>query len=130
MSKNLHMVELFLNDFYRLKRIELVETISPEFYYYSPICGKLNFAEYVEFMSGIASYVGVVHNTEISENGAIYNHQFTLKILDFVDGFDEELTGKTTIFVKNDLIENVVIDYPDEILNVEKFKRIKTKMMG
>lgn len=130
MSKNLHMVKLFLNDFYRNKRIELLETISPDFYYYSPICGKLNFAEYVEFMSGIASYVGIMHNSEISENGATYNHQFTLKILDFVDGFDEEFSGKTTIFVKNDLIENVEVEYPDEISNIEKFNRIKTKIMG
>lgn len=130
MSKNLEIVSLFLSDFYRDKRIELSEIISPKFRYQSPFFGEVNFSEYTDWMSRLSNQRSVTAKTSLqSADDEVFEYQFIMKVLDFVDGFDEEMLGNTKIIIKNGLIEYVEITYDDEKSKPEKFKKIRTKLL-
>lgn len=131
MTKNHQVISLFLSDFYRNKREELLEIISPNFAYHTPFCGELNFTEFLDYMSRIASQAQAVKLTEpSSKDDVLFHHTFNLKILDFGEDFDEDIIGQTSITMKNGLIEYIEIGYEDEFLNTEKFLKIKAKLIG
>lgn len=130
MSKNHEIVTLFLSDFYRDKRAELIEIISPKFRYQSPFFGNVDFAEYIDWMSRLSNQRSVTAKTALrSTDDEIFEYQFILKVLDFVDGFDEDMIGNSKIIIKNGLIEYVEITYDDEKTKSPKFEKIKTKLL-
>ena len=121
---------LFLSDFYRDKRNELSEIISTDFSYSSPFFGEVSFDEYVNWMGRLSNQRSIAKiSIPSSSDDEIFTHEFLLKVLDFTDGFDEEMTGQTKIIIKNGLIEHVGNIYEDEMLNPEKFARIKAKLI-
>lgn len=130
MSKNHEIIMLFLSDFYRDKRAELAEIISPNFLYSSPFFGDADFNEYVDWMSKMSNQRSITNLSQLeSDNDRVFNYSFKLKVLDFTDGFEEEMIGKTTIIINDGLIEFVENSYVDASSNPEKFRRIRDKFM-
>lgn len=130
MSKNLQMVKLFHSEFYHTKRVELTEIISPTFSYHSPLCGHLNFTEYVEFLSHIGVHSSAVKTLTTTKDDRVFDFQFAMKVLDFVDGFDEEMIGNGRIIVEDNLIEKYHVTYSEDFLKSDTFAKIKAKLMG
>lgn len=130
MTKNLQMVKLFHNDFYKNKRAELIEIISPEFTYNSPISGCLNFSEYVDYLNLIGDQSTAIKSETTTDDDVVFKLQFIFRILDFVDGFDEEMTGQGIVTLKNNLIYNYSVSYAEENTNPEKFEKIKAKLFA
>lgn len=130
MSTNFQIVMLFLSDFYRNKRDELVEIISPDFIYQSPFFDEVGFDEYVDWMSKLSNQRSIAKTSiPTSDDDEIFTHTFLLKVLDFTEEFAEEMFGQTQITIKNGLIERVINVYKDQTLNPEKFERIKAKLI-
>lgn len=121
---------LFLSDFYRNKRAELTEIISPSFHYQSPFFGNVDFHGYLHWMEQFSSIRSVVKKSQPQTNdNVIFTHEFSLKVLDYMENFEEEMMGHTTITIKDGLIENVINLYDEEISNPQKFEKIKAKLI-
>lgn len=131
MSKNQEIIELFLSDFYRNRREELAEIISPKFRYQSPFFGNVDFEEYVVYLNQLSNQRSITKKSNpITIDDEVFTHEFVLKVLDFTDGFEEEMIGHTTITIKNGLIEYVENKYAEAATNPEKFAKIKIKLLG
>lgn len=131
MSRNLEIVELFLSDFYRNRRAELAEIISPKFRYQSPFFGNGDFEKYLIWLKQMSNQRSITKKSELkTDDDQMFVYDFILKVLDFSDGFQEEMVGCTVITIKDGLIEYVENTYSEATSNPEKFARVKAKLLN
>lgn len=124
-SNHQHMVETFTSDFYRNKRLELHEIVSPTFTYFTPFSGLLNFLEYVDWMENLATQRSVTKLCKPkSDDNSEYSYKYVMKIIDLKLSFEEELIGETIVIVVDGLIEHVENKYEEEISNPKLIKKI------
>lgn len=128
------MVEHFVSDFYHAKPKDLSDIVTSSFTFRSPLSEQLsqgyelNFAQYMDYSSRYFNVLKAKQQKITSEDDITFKVNFILEILSFDNSFLKEVSGITTVTIKDNLVDKVEVAYQTETGSLSQLKNIISKI--
>lgn len=128
------MVEHFVSDFYHAKPKDLSDIVTSSFTFRSPLSEQLsqgyelNFAQYMDYSNRYFNVLKAKQQKITSEDDITFKVNFILEILSFDNSFLKEVSGITTVTIKDNLVDKVEVAYQTETGSLSQLKNIISKI--
>lgn len=120
-SQNLRLVEYFVSEFYRKRALELEHIVSTRFTFKLHTLPPVNFKDFADRMAYISDNSTLKIQDIYSDDDVTFFAKSTIYI-PREDDADFEALGLNTFFIKNGLLDKVVVDYE---LSEDEFKYLQ-----